>query len=75
MIVLSVLEYSVINDNVSRFRNKLFRASMVFNPLIVDGKFLPTEACRQMTGFAFIGSVRNLESRFRAAIIHKRRAP
>ena len=68
MVVLSVLKNSVINDDVSRFRNKGLCPFMVFNPMIVDGKLLPAEACCQMTGFAFIGSIRNLESRFPAAI-------
>ena len=55
MVVLAVLENPVINDDVSRFRNKAFRALVVSDPRIARGKLLPAEACRQMTGFAFPG--------------------
>ena len=75
MVVLSVFENPVIYDDVSRFRNKAFRALMVSDPRIARGKLLPAEACRKMTGFAFNWSVRDMESRFPAAIIDKRRAP
>ena len=75
MVVLFVLEYPVIEYDVTRFRNTAFRSFMVFNPPITYGKLLPAKACCQMTGFTFIRSVRDPESRCRAAIIDKRRTP
>lgn len=75
MVVLFVFEDSVINNNVSRFRNKSFYAFMVFDPLIAYGKLLPPKACCQMAGFTFPWSIRNHESGFRAAIIDERRTP
>ena len=75
MVVLFILEYPVIEYDVSRFRNIAFRPFMVFNPPIACGKLLPAKACCQMTGFTFLGSVRDPEPRCRAAIIDKRRTP
>ena len=75
MVVFFVLEYPVIEYDVSRFRNIAFRPFMVFDPPIAYGKLLPAKACSQMTGFTFLWSVRDPESRFRAAIIDKRRTP
>ena len=75
MVVLFVLENPVINDDVSSVRSKSLRPFMVFDPPIANGELLPTKACRQMAGPAFPGPVRDLESRFPATIIHKRRAP
>ena len=46
MVVLSVLEDPVINDDVSRFRSKSLSSPMVFDTPIAQGKLLPTEACR-----------------------------
>jgi hypothetical protein len=71
MVVLLILEYPIIEYDVSRFRNKTFRPFMVFNPPIAYGKLLPAKACCQMTGFTFLGSVRDLESRCCAAIVDK----
>ncbi len=75
MVVLFVLEHPIIEYDVSRFRNKIFRPFMVFNPPITYGKLLPAKACCQMTGFTFLGSVRDLESRCCAAIVDKCRTP
>ena len=75
MVMFFVLEYPVIENNVSRFRSVAFRAFMVFDPLIAYGILLPAKAACEMTGFTFLRSVWDPESRCRAAIVDKCRAP
>ena len=75
MVMLTILENSVINDDVAGFRNEAFFSFVVLYLNITLRKFFPGDTACQMAGFAFIRPDRYLKSRFQAAIIDKCRAP
>ena len=58
MIMLPVLKYTIIKNNVTRFRHKTICAFMIPDTGIPYGKFLPCDTSCKMTAFAFIRTYR-----------------
>ena len=75
VVVFHVFENTVIKNNVSRLRNKVRNTFVVSNLRIAKSKFFPRDAACQMTCPAFVRTDRNIEARFRYAVINESRAP